>query len=216
MKSTKGTKAAFLAAFGHGPDYHDRFGLFVAPRPRPADVIAWKRAAAADLPQTDGSCGWWWCKAPADSVPWSELEKAHKRLTNIDPHGPHVAELGNEYARVRDWAKERDPYEILSAALAGAKLPDDCDAAKLRRECLETIRQRHRHAMVARGEGKARKPLQAAITLGRSWGWDPPTIAAALALTGAEKPGLFDEAKPRHSGFAAVVRTVEAAAKRLK
>jgi hypothetical protein len=218
MKAKKGTKAAFLAAFGHDADYHRRFDVDTA-GPKVVGAITMKRQSAADLPVLASGCGWWWCTSEADSVPWSELQKAHERLVQagIDPHGPHVAELGNEHARVREWAKERDPYEILGAALEGVrdKVPSESDAGKLRRECLETIRQRHRHAMVSKGEGNSRKPLQAAIVLGKSWGWDYPKIAAALVLTGAEKVGPKDPSRPI-SGFAAIVDLVRKAGARLK
>jgi hypothetical protein len=233
--AAKRTKAAFLEAFGHdhGRDRWDirKLGPFDAEIGEPIE----DRLAAAEL--TYGVrpfCGWWFCDADEDSVPWSELEKAHARLDGIDSHGPKVAKLARAYVNVHYWGGARNSYEELERELLRPVLPKKVpspspgraealrseylvEAEALRKRYLGEIRGRAIHAVAAKPvwDGNNRRELQAAIRIGRSYGWKASAIAAALVLTGAEKVGPKDPSR-RRSGFAAVVHAVEAAAKRLK
>jgi hypothetical protein len=185
-------KAAFLEAFGHGADYHARFDPAAGAEPEAVGAFTFGRFAASGL-TGDIGCGWWFCSAEADSVNWLEMEKALACLlrAGIDPHGRDVARLGSEYSRVSGWASERDAYQVLRESLRSlrGKLPSTSDAERLRKNWLAELAPLHRNAFDAKplDSGRANLARQAVIAAAKPAGWKPQHVAAALALTGAEK-----------------------------
>ena len=185
-------KAAFLEAFGHGADYHQRFDPLAGAKPEIVGAVTVPRFFASGLTGSTG-CGWWFCRADADSVNWLELAKAVAclRRAGIDPHGLDVARLGNEHARVRGWAVERNAYQVLRESLRslGGKLPETSDAERLRKKWFAELTPLHRNAFEAKplDSGRANPARQAVIAAAKPAGWNYSHVAAALVLTGAEK-----------------------------
>jgi hypothetical protein len=183
-KATENAEAVFLEDFGPttGPFMGGRDCTHIHfPGKRPSDFLE--------------SEGWWFVSHPGHVKSWADLGAALAALRRlgIDPHGHSVARLGYTYELANGWGVERAPYERLHSALTGCVgLPDDSDAARLRHEWLDTLKNRLGHASKASPRrqgsgGSANHALRAASEEAANAGWPPDALAAVLLLTGADR-----------------------------
>ena len=201
------TKAEFLTAFGHGPDYHVRWHMRGKPDADIVDgeIMENRLSAAEEMHHKLPMCGWWFCEASEDDVNWGELEKARQCLNKagVDWHGPRVAELGYVWANTTRWANEQRPAEALARALESVRSETShhWQLEEIRRTAKRALDSRLTYALDAAPEdgGSTKLPRQKAIGLGVSWQWGYAEIAAALVLVGAEPLGDrgFAEARDR-------------------